>query len=444
MLGTMQNPQVSRSGLSKIADVSFPIRLRRSGRQGFVAGETIRLSAESLLVRAEENFEEGGQVTVEIVVAQDRPASVMLVGPLRAGTQELFFIDPPEPVKALLDRLLTDHNAFGDFAIEALIGTGGMAEVYRVLAKRGPHSGSVLALKRLAPVLELDPVQTDLFLSEADLLRMLEHPNIVDIKQTGVVDNTYYIAMEYLAHGSISDLMRDCREAHVQLPVDLCCYIAGIVANALEYIHTFETQEGQVEEIVHRDVTPSNILIGENGEVKLTDFGVAYMGTLAGEEEAIVGKALYQPPEQANGGRLSADSDVFALAAVLYEMLTGRPAFDGENVGEVQKRIRRYRVTPPHELRPEVPQALSALVMLGLSPDRAIDRLGVLTRLWRATFGRRIPKRIATAAEFGARVRVFSEPLYASPEVVRVVVERVREIGRQRPLFAPLDAPPLP
>ncbi len=424
------------------AAVSFPVRIRRPGKQGFVAGETTSLSQTDLLVRPEEPIPVNADVDLYIVVGHELPPCRMKVVAREGDQVRLTYIAQPGPVTRLLERLLQDSSAFGDYVLEALIGTGAMAEVYRALVKNGPHRGSVVALKRLSPKVAVDSTLHELFLNEADLTRMLDHPGIVKVIQAGAVGDTYFIAMEHLEGGSINDLLRACKEANLKLPVDFCCYVAGLVANALEYTHSYRGRDGSRAGIVHCDVTPSNILIAASGAVKLTDFGVAHVGALAADEGVIVGKALYQPPEQIRGDKVSPDSDVFALAAVLYEMLTNVPAFDAEDVEGVHRRILRYQVRPPHELRPEIPLGLSKLIMLALSPDRASDRLGFFVRLWRRTFGRRIPKRTATAADFGMRVRVFSEPLYSAPEVVQVVVNKLREARRFRPLFAPLQGPP--
>lgn len=420
-------------------DVCFPVRMRRPGQRGFVAGETMSLSMSDMLVSPEETFPASTEVDIEIMVGQGLPACRATVAAHEPEGMRLTFGQLPEAFAELITRLLRDQAAFGDYNIEELIGIGGMARVYRALVTRGPHKGRTVALKRLSRNLANNPEIQDLFLSEADLSRMLKHPGIVEVVETTAIDDTYFIAMEHLAGGSIDDLTAMCREHRMYLPVDLCCYVVGLVANALEYTHTYRGPKGDLVEIVHCDVTPANILIAETGEIKLTDFGVAHIGTLGSSEIAVVGKALYQPPEQIIGGQLTPESDIFSLSAVLYEMLTNKPAFAGADVAAIHKKIQKYRVRPPHELRPEIPAGLSSLIMQGLSPDRACDKIGIFKRLWRRTLGRRLPKRVATAAEFGARVRGHSEPLYASPEVMRVVVNKLRELQRFRPLFDRLE-----
>ena len=427
---------------TETAEVCFPVHIRRTGRQSFVAGETVSLSLADMLVNAEEAIPIDTDVEIEIVLGRELPPCPARVAGHEARGLRLRYADLPPPVAELIGRLLRDQLAFGDYAIEALIGIGGMAEVYRALATRGPHKGRIVAVKRLRAEHAADPEVHDFFLSEADLGRMLDHPGIIEVIETAVVDDVYFIAMEHLEGGSIGDLLRICRQHKVQLPIDFCCYVVGLVANALEYTHSYRGPSGAPVEIVHCDATPSNILIAASGEVKLTYFGVAHVGSLGAKEGTVMGKAPYQPPEQILGGKLTPESDIFALSAVLYEMLTNTPAFDGDDVASIHQRILRHQVRPPEELRPEIPQGLSDVIMQGLAPDRACDRLGFFTRLWRRAFGRQLPKRIATAAEFGARVRGYTEPLYSAPDVVRVVVNKLRELQRLRPLFTPLASSP--
>ncbi len=421
------------------AEVCFPVRVRRVGQRGFIAGETVSLDIDQMLVNGEETLPAGTQVQIEIMVGQSLPPCHAAVVAQEPRGMRLRFSQLPLAIAQLIGRLLRDQAAFGDYNVEALIGIGGMARVYRALAIRGPHKGRTVALKRLSRASAENPEIHDQFLSEADLSRMLKHPGIIEVIETGVVGDTYFMAMEYLAGGSIDDLIAICREHKIHLPIDFCCYVVGLVANALEYTHTYRGPTGVLAEIVHCDVTPGNVLIAASGEVKLTDFGVAHVGSLGTKQGVVAGKALYQPPEQILGGTLTPESDLFSLSAVLYEMLTNQPAFAGPDVKTIQRNILTYRVRPPHELRPAIPLGLSELVMQGLSPDRVGDRLGLLKRLWRATFGRRLPTRVPTAAELGGRVRGYGEPLYASPEVVRVVVDKLREKQRLRPLFANLD-----
>ena len=433
--------EASSTSKSATTDVCFPVRVRRLGQQGFVAGETVSLSIRDVLVNPEETLPIGTQVDIEIMVGQSLPACRATVAEHEPRGMRLRYSQLPLAIAQLIGRLQRDQAGFGDYNIEELIGIGGMARVYRALATRGPHKGRTVAIKRLARNLANNTQIHDLFLSEADLSRMLKHPGIIEVLETAVIDDTYFIAMEYLAGGSIDDLIAMCREHKMYLPIDFCCYIVGLVANALEYTHTYRGPKGDLVEIVHCDVTPANILIAASGEIKLADFGVAHIGSLGTKKGVVAGKALYQPPEQIIGGKLTPESDIFSLSAVLYEMLTNVPTFAGDDVKAIRKKILNYRVRPPHELRPEIPPGLSSLIMQGLSPDRVCDKIGIFKRLWRGTLGRRLPKRISTAAEIGGRVRGCSEPLYASPEVVRVVVNKLRELQRFRPLFAPLVGP---
>ena len=206
-----------------------------------------------------------------------------------------------------------------------------MAEVFK--AKRSGVEGfeKIVAMKRILPHLSDNKEFVDMFVDEAKMVAGLTHPNIVQIFDLGRIDTSYYIAMEYVHGRDLRTILRRAKEKGLRMPLDLCLRIVSQVCSALEYAHRKKDERGRPMEIVHRDVSPQNILISFEGEVKLTDFGIAKAATKASTTDrgALRGKLLYMSPEQAWGRPMDRRSDVFSLGIVLYEMMTDKKPFLG-------------------------------------------------------------------------------------------------------------------
>jgi serine/threonine protein kinase len=164
---------------------------------------------------------------------------------------------------------------FGKFEVLQLLGRGGMAEVYKARIVEGPRSGQLVALKRLSPKLSQDSEALDLFTGEADISRLLRHPNIVQVFETGVVGDLYYLAMEYVDGRDLAAVLSRCRERRILLPATFAVHIARATLDALAYAHSARGPSGQPLDIIHCDVSPSNLFISRSGEIKLGDFGIA-------------------------------------------------------------------------------------------------------------------------------------------------------------------------
>ncbi|WP_242342927.1 serine/threonine-protein kinase [Anaeromyxobacter terrae] len=256
-----------------------------------------------------------------------------------------------------------------DYAVEALVGRGGMAEVYRAVARRGPHAGRTVALKRLLPELARDPEHVALLAEEAAVTRRLRHPAIVEVLETGVAGGAPFIAMEYVDGRNLRDVLARCAARGILLPVDFGCYVGHVVAGALAHAHEGRDEDGAPLRVVHCDVSPSNVFVSRLGAVKLGDFGVARAAGAVGRAPGAVGKVHYLAPELIRGEPPAPRTDVFALGAVLFELLTNAPAFPGQDVNEVGQRILAGRLRAPSEVRPELPFELDALVLRCLAPD---------------------------------------------------------------------------
>jgi serine/threonine-protein kinase len=234
-------------------------------------------------------------------------------------------------------------TSIGAYEIERKLGTGGMAEVY--LARRsGPRGFSKrVAIKRILPELSEDSQLIQMFCDEARVAATLSHPNIVQILEFGEHDGEFYIVMEYVEGVSCSMLLRTVAQRGDTIPIGPALYVVREVLSALAFAHAATDENGHPLNVVHRDVSPSNILVSRIGSVKLIDFGItrsriAERRTVPGE---LKGKLRYMSPEQILGADVDARSDLFAAGIVLAEMLAGRALFSGKSDLEVLQRISR-------------------------------------------------------------------------------------------------------
>ena len=290
-----------------------------------------------------------------------------------------------------------------DYRIEALIGRGGMAEVYRAVVLEGPRAGQAVAVKRLRPDLARDADFLRLFDEEARITRRLRHPGIVEVLETGFAGGTPYIVMDYVDGKNLRQILAQCAARAILLPPDFGVYVAHQVSVALAHAHEGRDEQGQPLGIVHCDVSPSNVFISRLGEIKLGDFGVALAQGAAGAGAAgAFGKVPYLAPEQIRGDPPTPRIDIFALGAVFFELLTNEPAFPGRDANEVGQRILAGRLRAPSELRPELPFELDAMVLRCLSPDPA--------------------DRYPSAAAFAAEVATRYDPAIGTPLAIAAVV----------------------
>jgi serine/threonine protein kinase len=264
-----------------------------------------------------------------------------------------------------------ESSDYGRYLLLEKIATGGMAEVFRAKRKGVEGFEKIVALKRILPHLSSNKDFVDMFIAEAKMVASLSHPNIVQIFDLGIIDETYYIAMELVEGKDLRTILTRARNRNTLFGVDLAALIAARVSAALEYAHRHRDTEGRELRIVHRDVSPQNILISLEGEVKLVDFGIAKAATKASHTDtgSLRGKLLYMSPEQAWGKPLDKRSDLFALGAVFYEILTGHLLFSASSEMSVLERVREARFVAPSSLNPAVPIELEAVVMRLLHKD---------------------------------------------------------------------------
>ncbi len=270
-------------------------------------------------------------------------------------------------------RAVQRPQPLGKYVLLERIAVGGMAEVFKAKSFGQLGFARFVAIKRILPHLAEDQRFVDMFITEAKVAVQLTHANIAQIIELGREGDAHYIAMEYVGGRDLLSLHHHFRKTKVGLPVPLVAYIGAQVADGLSYAHRKKGEDGEPLDIVHRDISPQNVIVSWNGDVKLIDFGIAkarvrsYQATQAG---VLKGKFGYMSPEQIGGAELDHRSDIFALGTVLHELLTRKRLFHGDNDFLTLELVRAAEVAPPSELNPDVPPELDAMVMRALTRER--------------------------------------------------------------------------
>lgn len=257
---------------------------------------------------------------------------------------------------------------FGPYELLRRLGSGGMAETF-LAVRRGPGGFEQhVCVKRILPALEADPELVALFMEEARLAAQLRHANITQVVDFGVVAGSHYLALELVDGLDLRALLRSLRDRGCALDPPLAVFIASQLASALEFAHTPERNRHGV---VHRDISPSNVLVSRAGEVYLTDFGIARaLGNKRRTDSGVVrGKVPYLAPEYALEARFDARSDLFALGVILFEALAGQRPFDGVTDLDTLTRIKEGRHPPLASLCPGAHPSLVAIVEQLLVPQ---------------------------------------------------------------------------
>ena len=302
----------------------------------------------------------------------------------------------------------------GRYRVIRRLGSGGMADVY---CAEDQQLGRSVALKLLYRHFAEDVQFVERFRREASSAAGLQHPNIVGIFDRGEWDGTYYIAMEFIEGRTLKDVIRERGPAPPEAAVDIVLQIL----RAARFAH----QRG----IVHRDIKPHNVLIDDEGRVKVTDFGIARAGASdMTETGSIMGTAQYLSPEQAQGKPVDARSDLYSIGIVLYEMLTGRVPFDAESPVAVALKQVSEAPMPPRELNPEIPPALDAVVLRALEKDPA-RRYAERRRVHRRARGARRSRRTSVRRVAAAVSRRSSRRTTARPPLVAVAADPARAGG---------------
>ena len=263
---------------------------------------------------------------------------------------------------------------FGRYYLLERIGKGGMAEVFRAVTQGAEGFRRMFVVKRIVHEKARSPDFIRMFCDEARISALLHHPNIVQVYDFGHVNGSYFLAMEYLAGRDLSSVMRVLRASNLAMPPSLAAFITQQVALGLHYAHALHDSSGRSLGIVHRDVTPSNIMLLHAGGVKILDFGIAKASSVAeaGDDERgiVKGKFAYLSPEQGRGEAIDGRSDLFALGVTLWEMLSGKRLFTGASDFETLRNVLGRPVVPPSIVRAGVPAELDRVVLRALDRDR--------------------------------------------------------------------------
>ncbi|MDY0058181.1 MAG: serine/threonine-protein kinase [Myxococcota bacterium] len=323
-------------------------------------------------------------------------------------------------------------SALGDFWLLEKIAEGGMAEVF--LARRAGSGEDLFAVKRLHAALAQRGTFVDMFAREGQVAVWLRHPNIVRTFLAGTDQTNHFLAMEYLSGRELRDVARYLTERESKLPLPAVLWIAEQILAALAYSHEARDPQGNPLNLVNRDVSPTNVLVTYDGEVKLIDFGIAQttvgFTTQIGQ---IKGKIAYMSPEQVRGLPVDRRSDVFSAGIVLHELLTGRRLFTGESDFSLMEAVRAAPIPPPSSRNPLVEPELDRLVQRALarSVEERFPDAGVLAEeLLRY---RRARGLAYGSGELGAWLRA------AFADAYRLERQRL-ERARRAPLSAPVVA----
>lgn len=267
---------------------------------------------------------------------------------------------------------MTQPIPFGKYLLLERINVGGMAEVFKAKAFGIEGFERVIAIKRILPNMAEDEEFINMFIDEARIAVQLSHANIVPIFELGKLDSQYYIAMEYVAGKDLRQTLDRFRKREALMPQAASAYITAKICEGLDYAHRKTDATGRPLNVIHRDVSPQNILLGYDGSVKITDFGIVKAEDRASKTQAGVlkGKFGYMSPEQVRGLEIDQRSDIFAVGILLYEMATGKRLFIGESDFATLEKVRAAEVTPPREHNPEISEEFERVMLKALARER--------------------------------------------------------------------------
>ncbi|MBN2716020.1 MAG: serine/threonine protein kinase, partial [Deltaproteobacteria bacterium] len=250
----------------------------------------------------------------------------------------------------------------GRYTILGKLGAGGMAEVFLARSKGAGGIDKTLVLKKIHPVLAKNRRFIDMFMEEARVAMRLNHSNIVQVYAFEQIENDFVLAMEHVDGSDLLDIQTLAYKQGHRIPFGLCAFITAEIAKGLDYAHSRKDDSGEPLELVHRDVSPQNVLISKDGAVKVTDFGIVKAKSVDENEGEVKGKLGYMSPQQAKGLPVDRRADIFSLGVVLHEMLVGatKPA---PKLGEV------VNLDPPIDIDPSIPPQLNNITMRALARE---------------------------------------------------------------------------
>ncbi len=269
-------------------------------------------------------------------------------------------------------KAMEGMTRMGPYLLEKKVAQGGMAELFVAGYERQDGFRKTVAVKRVLPHLAENSDFVNMFIREARLAALLQHPNVVQVLDFGKIANVYFIAMEYVRGKNLGEVMAKLQD---QMTVDQAVFIASQVAMGLEYSHSKKDHKsGEALNIVHRDISPQNILISFQGEVKISDFGISKTSSEPSltHSGVIKGKLAYLSPEQALGQTVNHQADLYALGIVFYEMLSGKRLYKFTSDIEAIRSIPEREIPPITDCRQDVPDALNHIIMKCLEKDKRL------------------------------------------------------------------------
>jgi serine/threonine protein kinase len=336
------------------------------------------------------------------------------------------------------DQLQAGH--LGKYQILTRLSVGGMAEIFLAVAP-GPHGDQrLVTLKRILPELREREEFVHMFLDEARISASLAHPHIAQVYELGHEGEEIFIAMEFIAGQSLASILRRCQRQKRPVPVGFIAMVGRDLCKALDCAHNFTQRSGEHAPIIHRDVSPANVMVTYEGEVKVIDFGVAKAaGSLSRTATGTIkGSRGYMSPEQARGAPLDARSDIFSAGIVLHELLTGQPLFLRDSELATFRGVLRDEIPTAISINPGVPRPLSDVVATALS--RAVDSRFPNAKEMSRAISNAIPSLISSTADASVLMKqLFSEELRQTEALLKAqtkstrsledAAQRLRELG---------------
>jgi serine/threonine protein kinase len=280
-------------------------------------------------------------------------------------------------VKAGPEVSLTEPVPFGKYTLLEKIGVGGMAEIWKSRATGPDGFEKVLVVKKILPEFARDTAFVQMLIAEAKVTSLLHHPNIVQIYELGEIDDQYYITMELVEGSDLLRVLSRCTREKLRVPTEIALYIISEVSKGLAHAHAATDSSGRALNIIHRDVSPSNILISTSGAVKIMDFGVAAadlgvdptLPDSPAKNDVLKGKLGYMSPEQVEGKPLDRRSDIFAMGVILFECLTLKRLFVGVNDAQTLMNVRNADIERKFKRHSYIPRPIRAIIRRALAKD---------------------------------------------------------------------------
>jgi serine/threonine protein kinase len=259
----------------------------------------------------------------------------------------------------------------GRYRLLKSLGVGGQAEVFKANYSGPGGFERTVVVKRILPGNCEDPEFLRMFAAEAKILGMLHHPNVVQAYDVGEMNGTLFLVLEYVDGPSLGRLLRALRSAQHPLPLAVAAYFARELCLALDYVHGLRNSDGTPLNVIHRDVTPSNVALTSTGSLKLLDFGIAKYDSsgVQTQHRALKGKPAYLAPEAIDGREVDGRVDLFSTGVILHELLTLSPLFGADHELTILHKVMQMPIARPSASRPDVPPALDAIVMKALERD---------------------------------------------------------------------------